>query len=235
MTEQEWLQFSASDGVFDYLRANRFSTRKARLFAVACCRTLGPWLSETVCHTAVDRSEQFADGGITKQALAESRKDFPAEKRFQLRTECEHRGFTDALQLLPANTRMIVWSASWDACHYSVHADGWDAARYCWLAASVAHDHVPLQGENAWLLRSVLHDIFGNPFRSVTFDPRWRTSDVLGLARAIYDDKAFDRMPILADALMDAGCVDEQVLGHCRGDGPHVRGCWVVDLVLQKE
>ena len=82
MTEQEWLQFSATDGVFDYLRANRFSTRKARLFAVACCRTLGPWLSETVCHTAVDRSEQFADGGITKQALAESRKDFPAEKHF---------------------------------------------------------------------------------------------------------------------------------------------------------
>ena len=83
--------------------------------------------------------------------------------------------------------------------------------------------------------RDFVRDIFGNPFRPVTFDPRWRTSDVLGLARAIYDDRAFDRMPILADALMDAGCADEQVLGHCRGDGPHVRGCWVVDLVLGKE
>jgi hypothetical protein len=80
-----------------------------------------------------------------------------------------------------------------------------------------------------------LRDIFGNPFRPVAFDPRWRTSDVVGVARAIYDDKAFERMPILGDALMDAGCEDEQVISHCRGDGPHVRGCWVVDLILEKE
>jgi hypothetical protein len=77
--------------------------------------------------------------------------------------------------------------------------------------------------------------VFGNPFRPVTFDARWRTSDVVGLAQAIYDDKAFERMPILGDALMDAGCEDEQIIGHCRGDGPHVRGCWVVDLVLGRE
>ena len=81
----------------------------------------------------------------------------------------------------------------------------------------------------------VIRCLFGNPFRPVTFDPRWRTSDVVGLARAIYDDKAFERMPILADALMDAGCEEEQIIAHCRGDGPHVRGCWVVDLVLGKE
>jgi hypothetical protein len=66
-------------------------------------------------------------------------------------------------------------------------------------------------------------------------DPRWRTSDTLGLARGIYEERAFDRMPLLADALMDAGCDDEQVLSHCRSEGPHVRGCWVVDLVLGKE
>jgi hypothetical protein len=80
----------------------------------------------------------------------------------------------------------------------------------------------------------LLREIFGNPFRPVAFDPRWRTADVVALAQAIYDDRAFDRMPILADALLDAGCDDEQVIGHCRGDGPHVRGCWVVDLVLGK-
>ena len=78
----------------------------------------------------------------------------------------------------------------------------------------------------------LVRDIFGNPFRPVTFDPRWRTSDVVGLAQAICDDKAFERMPILADALMDAGCEEEQLIGHCRGEGPPVRGCWVVDLVL---
>ncbi|HEX3149646.1 MAG TPA: hypothetical protein VHR66_16340 [Gemmataceae bacterium] len=81
----------------------------------------------------------------------------------------------------------------------------------------------------------MLRDIFGNPFRPVAFDPRWRTSDSVGVARGIYEDRAFERMPILADALMDAGCDDEQVLSHCRGEGPHVRGCWVVDLVLGKE
>ena len=82
---------------------------------------------------------------------------------------------------------------------------------------------------------ALVRDIFGNPFRPVAFDPRWRTADVMGLARAIYDEGAFDRLPLLADALMDAGCEDEQVLGHCRSAGPHVRGCWVVDLVLGKE
>ncbi len=54
------------------------------------------------------------------------------------------------------------------------------------------------------------------------------------LAGGIYDEGAFDRLPILADALLDAGCEDKQLLGHCRGPGPHVRGCWVVDLVLGK-
>jgi hypothetical protein len=85
------------------------------------------------------------------------------------------------------------------------------------------------------LFIALVYDVVGNPFRPVTCDPRWRTSDTVGLAQAIYDDRAFDRLPILADALMDAGCEDEQIISHCRSDGPHVRGCWVVDLVLGKE
>ena len=81
----------------------------------------------------------------------------------------------------------------------------------------------------------LLRDVFGNPFCPVTLAPAWLTSDVLLLARGIYEEKAFDRMPILADALQDAGCNNPDVLNHCRGDGPHVRGCWVVDLVLGKQ
>ncbi|HEX3148247.1 MAG TPA: hypothetical protein VHR66_09185 [Gemmataceae bacterium] len=81
----------------------------------------------------------------------------------------------------------------------------------------------------------LVRDLFANPFRPVAFDPRWRTSDSVGVARGIYQHRAFDRMPILADALMDAGCDDTAILDHCRGLGPHVRGCWVVDLVLGKE
>jgi hypothetical protein len=68
-----------------------------------------------------------------------------------------------------------------------------------------------------------------------TIDPAWRTADVLLLARGIYEERAFDRMPILADALQDAGCDNEDILAHCRdANTPLARGCWVVDLVLDK-
>ena len=80
----------------------------------------------------------------------------------------------------------------------------------------------------------MFRDIFGNPFRPVTLDPRWLTETVVALAAGIYADRAIDRMPILADTLEDAGCDHADLLAHCRGDGPHVRGCWVVDLVLGK-
>jgi hypothetical protein len=81
----------------------------------------------------------------------------------------------------------------------------------------------------------LLRDILGSPFRPVTLNPAWRTSNVTGLAQSIYDDRAFDRLPILADALEDAGCDNADILNHCRQPGVHVRGCWVVDLVLGKE
>jgi hypothetical protein len=79
---------------------------------------------------------------------------------------------------------------------------------------------------------ALIRCLVGNPFRPSAVDPRWLTSDVTDLARGIYAERAFDRLPILADALQDAGCGDEEVLSHCRGDTPHARGCWVVDSVL---
>jgi hypothetical protein len=67
-------------------------------------------------------------------------------------------------------------------------------------------------------------------------DPAWRTTDVVALARGIYEERAFDRMPIMADALQEAGCDNEDILAHCRDtNAPHARGCWVVDLVLEKQ
>ena len=80
----------------------------------------------------------------------------------------------------------------------------------------------------------MIRDIAGNPFRPVTFAPEWRTSTVLGIAETIYADRTFGNLPVLADALEDAGCEHADILSHCRGPGPHVRGCWVVDLVLGK-
>lgn len=85
------------------------------------------------------------------------------------------------------------------------------------------------------VLCRLLREVFGNPFRRVKRDPAWLTSDVVALARGIYDERAFDRMPILADALQDAGCTNEGLLNHCRDpDQLHVRGCWALDLVLGK-
>jgi hypothetical protein len=81
----------------------------------------------------------------------------------------------------------------------------------------------------------LLRDIFGNPFRPVTVDPAWRTSNVSAIAQRIYDERRFADLPILADALEDAGCTIGAMLTHCREPGEHVRGCWVVDLVLGKE
>jgi hypothetical protein len=81
----------------------------------------------------------------------------------------------------------------------------------------------------------LIRDIFGNPLHPTAVDPTWLTTNVVALAQAIYDERAFERMPILADALEDAGCTNDVVLAHCRGPGPHARGCWVVDLLLGKE
>jgi hypothetical protein len=84
-------------------------------------------------------------------------------------------------------------------------------------------------------LVTIIRDIFGNPFRPVSFSPEWRTSTAVALARQMYDSRDFSAMPILADALQDAGCDNADVLAHCRGPVPHVRGCWVVDLMLDKK
>ncbi|MBL8794488.1 MAG: hypothetical protein JNM56_11325 [Planctomycetia bacterium] len=80
-----------------------------------------------------------------------------------------------------------------------------------------------------------MREIFGNPFRPVPVDPTWRTPTAIAIAQAIYDERAFDRLPILADALEDAGCTHVDLLNHCRQPGEHVRGCWAVDLVLGRE
>jgi hypothetical protein len=84
-------------------------------------------------------------------------------------------------------------------------------------------------------LASLFRCVFGNPFRSLAFSPEWRTSTVLALASQMYDSRDFSATPILGDALQDAGCENSAILDHCRGPGPHCRGCWLMDLVLGKE
>ncbi len=114
-----------------------------------------------------------------------------------------------------------------------------------WLLSLTVGDYA--SDEAHWVLESMrgqsideavpmglFRDIFGNPFRPVDFAP-WRTDTAVSLARQMYESREFSAMPILADALQDAGCDNDEVLNHCRGQGPHVRGCWVVDGVLGLE
>ncbi len=101
-----------------------------------------------------------------------------------------------------------------------------------WKAAEKAEAEAEAEAE---ALSQLLRDVVGHPFRPVTVEPRWLTSNVVGLARTIYDDRAHDHLPVLADALMDAGCDVEELLQHCRSEGLHARGCWAVDLLLEKE
>ncbi|MFO0806292.1 MAG: hypothetical protein U0791_24575 [Gemmataceae bacterium] len=83
-------------------------------------------------------------------------------------------------------------------------------------------------------LSSIIRCIFGNPFRPISFSPEWRTTTAVAIAQSMYDSRDFGPMPVLADALQDAGCEVPEIIDHCRGPGPHVRGCWVVDGVLGK-
>jgi hypothetical protein len=100
-------------------------------------------------------------------------------------------------------------------------------------AASYSPDGLAERSYQTQLLR----DIFGPRGRvpPSLVAPAWRTSTVVALARGMYESRDFSAMPILADALQDAGCDNDDILSHCRGPGPHVRGCWVIDLVLGKE
>jgi hypothetical protein len=92
---------------------------------------------------------------------------------------------------------------------------------------------LPKAVERAWA--ACLRDIFANPFRPVRFNPDWRTTEAVQLAKRMYNAREFAAMPILANGLEDAGCENTDILDHCRGTGPHVRGCWVLDLVMGKK
>lgn len=96
----------------------------------------------------------------------------------------------------------------------------------------------PARHETLALQADLLRDLFGNPFRPVTVHPAWRQANdgtVAKLAQIIYEERRFDDLPILADALLDAGCQNEDLLEHCRLPREHVKGCWAIDTLLGKQ
>jgi hypothetical protein len=217
MSEAEWLHAVGPERLMAYLSvvhktdATPAGDRKFRLFAVACCRMLPPSEIPETVRDAMAALESAVDSPSSRRQLARIRRS------------------------ITQSGRIDVWNldSTSQAVAHAATDDAYEAVSVAALAAGLGGNRDSRPQRAIEQIRLV-HDLFGNPFRPVAFAPSWRTTDAIGLARAMYDSRDFAAMPILADALEDAGCDSADVLAHCRGDGPHVRGCWVVDHVLGK-
>jgi hypothetical protein len=222
MTEQEWQTSTDFNAMWNQLEWSA-SYRKLRLFAVACCRRIWPLIKDERCRRAVEVAERFADGQASRLEVevAES------EARTALPTQHPSKGVTVGTKAW-RETRVM---------HAVARAAWYTAANNARNAAYEVYSVTQLRGldQGEFWQCDLLREMFGNPIHPATTDPSWLTTAVVGMATAIYADRTFDRLPILADALEEAGCTNAGILGHCRGLGPHVRGCWVVDLLLGKE
>jgi hypothetical protein len=192
------------------------------LLVAACLRRVWDWLVDPRTRKAVEVAEKFADGLATEVQLKKAR-------------ETGLRVFSEPGDLLPREPHWKMYAFPVEAACMDESIN--DALNY--VAEATAWSKVgtpdavnePEKRSQAQLVR----EIFGNPFRPVPFSSSWRNDTALALARQMYESREYSAMPILADALQDAGRDNEDILDHCRGPGPRVRGCWVVDLVLGKE
>ena len=210
MTEAEWLNTSTAPHMVEYL-ASRASQRKLRLFACAACRRILSVMQYEASRTAVELSERFADGQAEWNDLRRAGK--------------EANGLAGTAERL--------------------RLAGWNAARTAALAVAKKARGAALRASMMAVGTDLVREHFRNPFRPLTLSPdvlSWQDKTVIRLAQAAYDNRILPagtldnaRLAVLADALEEAGCSDEQILGHLRSDGEHYRGCWVIDLLLGKE
>jgi hypothetical protein len=227
LTEAEWLAAKTVIHL-DLYRSAWKQFRKWRLFGVACCRRVMTLVAEERLEALAAAAEQFADEQIPwdevkriRKVMARIRKELIPRNDRSFTPDEAKLDVLDAVNLAAGKTPIGALGADRQS-RYAAAAK----ARPDW---QLGHDSE--EREQIRLAR----DIFGNPFRPVAFDPDWHTSTALALAKQMYDSRDFSAMPILADALQDAGCDNDEVLNHCRdAAGVHVRGCWVVDLVLGK-
>jgi hypothetical protein len=211
VTEAEWLACTDPRPMLAFLRS-KASGRKLSWFAVACCRKDRLLMKDHRSRQAIEWTERLIEG-----LAGDDDSDAPSDG------DCY-------LMAAAANHCMAV---AWRAGDGDTEAAG----QYVrWVIEGVSESSqntgVALRGHAA-LLRCV----FGNPFCPVALDSSWlawNDGTVVKLAQGIYEERAFDRLPVLADALEDVGCSDLDILGHCRSGGEHVRGCWVIDLLLGK-
>jgi hypothetical protein len=212
VTEAEWLACDDPRAMLEHL-GPAAGGRKLRLFACGYLRETVDDPDDDLIHP-IDVAEAFADGVACESEMASAREVLAA-------------GGTSFDLWLYSAANSLFESHSFEIARKVID----DIHCYDHEALGDAFDELGGLSRGADLLR----EVFGNAFRPVRVAPSWLTSDVVSLARGIYEEQAFDRMPILADALQDAGCDSDDILDHCRGPGSHVRGCWVVDRVLGKE
>jgi hypothetical protein len=192
----------------------RISDHQAQRIAAHCCRIVWNHIPDRRWRKMVRTFERFAHGELPQAALEQAQRDMrrPSYRRHE-----------------PSPIESAANGVVLFGCHPTPNLR--EVLARLDEVCSLTSGDVNLVQEyprGPFLLRCLV-----NPFPG-TFDARYRTCDAIALARAIYEDGAFDRLPLLADALMDAGCDDDLIRSHCRSGGPHVRGCWVVDLVLDK-
>jgi hypothetical protein len=220
------------------------SERRLRLFAHACCSHVQHLLLDTRLLDAFHGIERRAEG---KCEDAESGRLNAEAGRAVHEIEASLYGPDGVLQANDlSSAACAVFCASnpsYAPTRLASHSSSAIGSVVFWVQGALAHpvwkatrdrtktDEARESEER--LQVAILRDIFGNPFRAAVAPPK-RASIVAALAQLVYDDRAFDRLPILADALEDAGCTDAAILEHLRGPGPHVRGCWALDLVLGK-
>ena len=229
MTEAEWIASTDPEPMLASLRG-KLSSRKLRLFACACCRRIWHLLGDERSRSAVEVAERHADGLADGRQLSEAHA--LAEAAFHA-IPWESSGMAGAFKLAA--------SAAWGAAdpnpekpEFGIVFKMEPVAGFAMNAALQAGDAAVDRASERSAQARLLRDILGTPFRRVPVEPVWGNSTIRALAESIYQDQAFDRLPILANLLEDAGCKDGELIAHCRRSGPHVRGCWVVDLVLGK-
>jgi hypothetical protein len=225
MTEAEWLVCDDPAALLGFI-GRRVSNRKLRLFAVACARRLARLLTDPRSCNALDVAERYADRG---------RKGPPSQKELE-KAELDAWAVAHALNSGPDY-------ALWNAAQAATET----ASRSAFRAAqsTAKHAEFAVSGRRAEEQRAqagLFRCVFGNPFRLDSLPPVGRSARLTPLAQAAYDQRVLPsgeldlaRLAVLSDALEEAGCDDAELLGHLRSPGPHVRGCWVVDLLLGKE
>jgi hypothetical protein len=220
MTEDQWLRGDSSGQMIEHVkRAARLPphvrARKYRLAALAMARELLADDDRPDLLAIFDATERFCDGRCrladVERVIASSGLCFLLHAAPDWGMVARGLGQTESLACL----RVVAGVTQLGKGPTSALVPG--TSRTTFVAVQCR----------------VLRDVFGNPFRPASFSPEWRTDTAVSLARQMYDAREFSIMPILADALQDAGCDDEQVLAHCRDTSlTHVGGCWVCDLVL---